>query len=225
MARTPGLLVVVLGLTATPACGGGDEFFPADAAVDAGTDASGLPPDPFEGLFDEGSEFPRTQCRAGAMTGFTRTNVWVPLGLRTDAPGGALRTFVDNFLDEEQAPHTLTDDDLIVRRASFNPFSSRWSLYAIDACDVLPDGTLRGSIVNCYDDECQDPYPFEVAPTRRIAGESEGQHLTLVGELALDGRPLSVRAAGDHAYLAMGVDGLRIVSVANPAAAAAVLLS
>jgi len=149
MARPRGLLLVCLAVAATPACGGGDEVFPADAAVDAGTDATEIPPDPFEGLFDEGSEFPRTPCRAGSMAGFARTNVWVRLRLRTDAPGGVLRTFVDDFLDEAQVPHTLTADDLIIRRSSFNPFSSLWSLRAMDVCDVLPDGTLRGSLVGC----------------------------------------------------------------------------
>ena len=213
------VLLAAAAVVATPACGGGtDEVVPADAAVDAAVDAPDLPPDPFEGMFDEGSEFPRARCRAGAMAGFARTNVWVPLGLRTDAPGGTLRTFVDGFLGEEQVPHTLTADDLIVRRSSFNAQSGRWSMRAIDVCDVLADGTLRGSIVQCYGETCWDPYELEVAPTHRIAGESEGQHLTLLGELALDGRPLNVRAAGDHAYLAMGGAGLRVVSVANPAA-------
>jgi hypothetical protein len=217
MARTPHVISWLALAVVTPACGGSDERVPA---VDAGVavDASDIPPDPFEGMFDEGSEFPRKQCRAGALAGFARDNVWVPLGLRTDAPGGALRTFVDDFLSEAQVPHTLTADDLIIRRSEFSRFAEEWRLTATDVCEVLADGTLRGSTVICSGERCFEPQPFSVAPTHRIAGEAEGMNLSLVGALALEGHPLNVRAAGDHAYLVMGERGLRIVSVANPAA-------
>lgn len=201
------------------ACGGSDEAVPADAAGDAEAEID-APTDPYEGRFDEGSEFPRTGCRAGALAGFARTNIWATIGLRTDTVGGSLRTFRDAFLDEEQVPHILTADDLILRKTVFIPENMSWLLEAIDICEVLPDGTLRGSRVFCHDALCFEPRPFEAAPTHRIAGETEGMNITRLGELRLDSPPMNVRVVGDVAYLtiAKGTTGLRAVSIANPAA-------
>jgi hypothetical protein len=208
---------IVVTVVAFAACGGSDEYVAPDAATDAAIDA---PPDPYEGMYDEGSDFPRTNCRAGALAGFARTNVWPLIGLRTDAPGGVLRTFVHYAgVEEEELPHILTDDDLIWRHTVFIPGEGRWLLEASDVCDVLADGTLRGTHLFCSaPDACFPPRSFEVAPLHRIAGENESDGLTMVGELALGGRPLNVRVAGGVAYLPMGLDGMRVVSVANPAA-------
>lgn len=206
--------------TFVTACGGTDEVVPADAAIDAPIDGI---PDPFDGRFDEGSEFPRTGCRAGALAGFARTNVWSPLGLRTDTVGGALRTFVADFVGEKQIPHILTDDDLILRQTTFIPDNQSWLLEAKDICEVEADGTLHGWSVFCYDAQnCFQPVPFDVAPTKRIAGESEAMGITLLGELALDAPPMNVRVVGNVAYVVIGIGagGLRTVSLANPAAPA-----
>jgi hypothetical protein len=207
--------LVVIAFAA--ACGGSDEHVAPDAAVatDAAIDAM---PDPYDGRFDEGREFPRLGCRAGALAGFARENVWIPIGLRTDVTGGALRTFVDDFIGETQAPHTLTPDDLIIRRTTYDAITQTWFLTAMDLCDVESDGTLHGWGVRCFDQACDAPYSINEPPTHRLPNESEEDGLTLLGELALDAAPLNVRVAGDVAYLVVGVGGLRTVSVANPAA-------
>lgn len=198
-----------------PPDGGGD---PIDAPVDGPDD-----PNPFEGMFDSPDDFPRDNCVAGSMAGFARALVWPYLGLRTAVDNGALVTYMpDGPVDDEVVPHTLTADDLLLSRASYNPNNGRWRLTSFDICNVLPDGTLIGHQVFCYENSmgprCLEPQPLNAPPLHRIEGESDGQGLTRLGELALEGHPVNVRVGDGHAFLPMLDLGMRIVSIANPAA-------
>jgi hypothetical protein len=196
---------------------------PADTAPDAG------PPDPFAGMFDEPSEFPHADCTPGSLAGFAHVEYWDSLGLRTALQGGELATFMSTFLGEEEVEHLLTADDLIVRQPHFN--GMQWTLRAFDVCGVDPDGTLRGTQAFCTEQPPEFPpcstYPFTAAPFRRIAGEADSQHLTLVGEFGAtwpqrvgsqNVASSNVRVDGDVAFVSRFGDGLRIVSVANPTA-------
>lgn len=223
---TVALLVLVAALGAA-ACGddaGGDgDGGGVDAAVDAPTDAP-LPPNPFEGMFDSPDDFPRTGCRPGALAGFALTELWPDLALRTAIENGALVTYVTKLQVEEQVvPHLLTADDLLVRVSTYSTTSMRWRLRAFDVCDVLADGTLVGNSMSCSETStgprCSGPFDFAAAPLHRIAGEAEaGGGLSLLGEVALEGPAVNVRVANGVAFLPMLSRGMRIVSVANPAA-------
>jgi hypothetical protein len=194
-----------------------------DAAVDAPTDGP-MNPNPFEGMFDSPDDFPREGCVAGSLAGFAHEEVWPPLGLRTEVNGGQLVTFIPrDQVGEQEVPHTLTADDLLISRSTFNPNNGRWQHQAIDVCNVMPDGTLIGHSVFCFEStmgpRCFDPFPFNAPPLHRIAGESEASGgLSKVSELALEGHPVNVRVGNGHAYLPMLDMGMRIVSLANPAA-------
>lgn len=212
--------LVLLGSVVLVACG--DD--PASPAVDAPPADAGVdvPDDPFAHVFDSPDDFPRTGCRAGALSGFAERGVYLNLGLRLAGGAGALRTFVDDYLGDVEVAHLLTDDDLIVRTARFSP-TAGWSLRVIHVCDVPAPGVLRGHRVFCSRGQCGSAREAMDERFHRLAGEGEGDGLTLLGELALP-RPeakavaLNVRVDGDVAYLAMGSDGLRTVSLANPRA-------
>lgn len=219
-------IAAVAALTAAlalPGCGD-DRGGPGPDAgpVDAGIDASD---DPFATMFDSPDDFPRTGCRAGSLAGFAETGFFPQLGLRLAQDDGALVTYVSAFLDEIVAPHTVTADDLIIRDSYFSPFTGRWTLSVIHVCDVPAPGVLRGHQAFCFDDHCSSVFRAEDERFHRLAGEAEGDGLTLLGERALprfdaEGVALNVRAEGDVAYLAMGSGGLRTVSVADPRAPA-----
>jgi len=194
---------------------------PLDAAGDAAVDA---PPDPFAGRFDDPSDFPHGNCTPGALAGFAHAEIWFELGLRTTYAGGQLRTFLATYLDDAEVPHLLTTDDLVARNSTYNGQS--WSLTAIDVCGVDADGTLHGAVAHCQERPPEFPsdpcwsYELVAAPFRRIPGEATGDHLTLLGEFggAWPGTSTNVRVDGDLAFLSRFDDGLRIVSIANPAA-------
>lgn len=220
------VLAVVLGAAACGDDAGGDgDGGSADAAVDAPTDAP-PPPDPFEGMYDSPDDFPRTGCRPGALAGFALTELWPDLGLRTAIESGALVTYVTKLqVEEESVPHLLTADDLLVRVSSYSFSTNRWRLRSFDVCDVLPDGSLVGNWISCFESSmgprCYGPSDFTVAPLHRIAGEGEaGGGLSLLGEVALEGPSVNVRVSNGVAFVPMLSRGMRIVSVANPAAPA-----
>ncbi len=177
--------------------------------------------DPFEGMFIAPAAFPHEGCIAGSLAGFGRVGYWPALGMRTEL-GDALRAYVANDGDELAAETTLTAEDLVIRATEWTGTS--WRLKAIDVCGVDEDGTLHGAMVTCEEQQigtCQ-PEPFAAVQLRRITGEGVGEHLTQLGELLGDdwgyGVTTSVRVQGDVAYLARGSDGLRVISIANPAA-------
>ncbi|HEU0030754.1 MAG TPA: hypothetical protein VFQ53_08975 [Kofleriaceae bacterium] len=209
--RIAASLVLVLGCS---------EPAPPTTLVDAAPDAGAID-DPFTGRFDDPADFPRTSCRAGALAGFAHAELYPALAMRTTVDG-ALATYVARSLDDVLVPHQLTADDLFVRHVELYPQHAE--LIAIDVCDVDADGTLRGAIARCLED-ASSTFPctaseFVASPLHRIAGESDGEHLSLVGELGGDWPRGSsnVRVVGDLAYLSRLEDGLRIVSIANAAA-------
>jgi hypothetical protein len=134
---------------------------------------------------------------------------------------GELETYVSRYLDEILVPHLLTPDDLFVRHSGFY---GQWQMRAIDICGVDADGTVHGELASCS----ERPPPaepcyvvaFDEPPFRWIAGETTGEHLTLLGEIgqAWPRTASNVRVDGDHAFLSTFDDGLRVVSIANPAA-------
>lgn len=188
---------------------------PIDAALDAPADAG---PDPFAGMFDDPADFPRTGCVPGSVTGFAHVEYWPELGIRTSLAGG-LRVYVGTGAsDEERVAHVQTADDLFVR--STTAYGALWILDAIDICRVDADGTLHGARVLCTNGTPCLPQPFRAAPLHRLAGEADGLHLTVLGETgaAWAGASTNVRVVGDYAYLSRLGDGVRIVSIADPAA-------
>ncbi|HEU0030758.1 MAG TPA: hypothetical protein VFQ53_08995 [Kofleriaceae bacterium] len=193
--------------------GCGDPTFAPDATIEPPHDA---PDDPFVGQLDEPLEFPRAACTAGALAGFTDAGYWPALGMRL-AAGGAV---VDAAGEDAPATVALTADDLMVRTTRWT--GSAWTLVAIDICAVTGNGLLVGSIARCTSrDAACAPEPITATKLRRIDNESDGAHLVRIGELAGGwdlGTTAHVRVAGDVALLARGADGIRIVSVANPAA-------
>ena len=210
------LVVVALGLAACGDNVGG----PLDGgAADAGIDT---PDDPFADDFDSPDDFPRTGCRAGALAGFAERGLFPLLGVRLAGPVGGLRVYVSDFLDDVEVPYLLTDDDLLIRQRWFSP-TSGWSVTVLHVCDVPAPGVLRGHRVSCFDDRCTAVTRAMDERFHRLAGEAEGDGLSLLGELALPhavagAEPLNLRFEGDVVYLAMGTDGLRTVSIANPRA-------
>jgi hypothetical protein len=189
-----------------------------------------LPPDPFAGMFDDPSDFPHQGCTPGSVDGFALAELWPTLGLRTSY-AGQLETYAATYLDEEHVPHILTADDLMVRNSHL--FGSHWELNAIDVCSVGADGTLFGYRAACaepppgFPDTGCSAFSFTAKPLHRIAGETEGLHLALLGEIGgawphrvgENPSPSSnVRVDGDFAFVSRFADGLRIVSIANPAA-------
>ena len=199
-------------LASLSACGDAGTTPASDAAT---TDA---PPDPFDGEFDDGSDFPRTGCVAGSLAGFDRVEHWPALSLRTALEPG-LVTYQPWGEGDRAVPHALTADDLLIR--TVRQAGDLWALDAVDVCAVDGDGTLRGHIGTCFSDGPCLTRPFTAPPLRRIAGEAEAAHLTLLGEFAgtpaWTGQTYNVRVIGDLAYLARGTDGLRIVDLADPA--------
>lgn len=212
---------VAVAVVVVAACGDNRSEPAVDAGpADAGVDA---PDNPFEGEFDGPEDFPRTGCRAGALAGFAESGLYPLLGLRLEPGGGALRTFVADYLGEAEAPHTLTADDLIIRSERFYPSIGRWGLDVLHVCDIPAPGVLRGHRASCFDDRCGPVTRVMDERFHRLTGEAEGEGLTLLGELAFarpdaEAVPLNVRVDGDVAYLAMGSAGLRTVSIADPRA-------
>ena len=211
--------VLGIGCLVLTACGGGG----GDPGVDAAAPPDALPPDPFAGMYDDPSDFPHDNCTPGSVAGFAHVELWAALGLRTKVVGGLLETYMSEFLDEVLVPHLLTPDDLFVRHSAFN---GRWYMDAIDICGVDADGTVRGARASCYElppgspnDPCFVVH-FDEPPFRWIAGETTGEHLTLLGEVgqAWPRTASNVRVDGDYAFLSTFDDGLRVVSIANPAA-------
>lgn len=189
---------------------------PIDAAeVDA-------PPEPFAGRYDSADDFPREGCVAGSFAGFARADLWPGISLRTDVVAGALVTYRGLVEEDVEIPHTLTNDDLLLRTLTLAP---RPRLDAFDLCRVDADGTLHGTQVFCRINtagmEVCNAFPVVARPFRRPAGEGDGMHLTLLGEHT--GTPawpeitLNARVDGDTAYLARGRDGLRILDITDPA--------
>jgi hypothetical protein len=180
--------------------------------------------DPFAGRFEDPADFPRIGCTAGTLAGFARTGYWPGLGLRTERDP-MLRTYLAEGDGELRVEHALTRDDLVVRASVWNGTS--WHLTAIDVCTADADGTLHGAIVTCDDGDvaaCQ-PTPVAAVALHRIEGEGIGEHLAQLGEYGgqdpgawATGTTSRVRVQGDIAYVARGTDGIRIVSIANPAA-------
>ncbi len=207
--------VMLLAAVAVIACDAG-----AAPTLDAAVDAVAVDADegPFQGVYDSPDDFPRTGCVPGGLAGFAHAEHWPQLGLRT-ALEPALVTYRAWGEGERATPHQLTDDDLLLRQVTSH--GGRWSLEAIDVCAVDADGTLRGTVAYCSESFPCVPRPLNAPPLRRIAGEADGQHLTLVGEFngapAWPGRTLDLAVVGDVAYLARGTDGLRIVDVTDPA--------
>jgi hypothetical protein len=188
-------------------------------APDAGIVPADVPADPFAGMFDTPGDFPRDNCTIGAFAaGFTRSEFWPALELRTDTTS-TLRAFVHVDASDVEAPHVLASDDLFVRASSWN---GTWRLRAIDICSADADGTVRGSQLACDEASIATcaPVPFVAEPLHRIPGETDGDHLVQLGEFRGDwpGATRKVRVFRDVAYLARGSDGLRIVSVEYAAA-------
>lgn len=204
MQRIAFAAVILLGCGSDASVG--PDALPVDAPIDA--------PDRFVGMWDDPHDLPRANCRPGAMAGFARRDVWLDLGLRTAVEGGALATYVPTWLDDERVPHLLTDDDLFIRRVTPR-FDGDHNLEAFTVCDVLEDGTIRGASVLCFADRCLPPRPFEEAPFGRIAGEAEGDGLTRLGEVALEGPAVNVRVARGVAFVAMRDRGLRTIAIAD----------
>jgi hypothetical protein len=207
------LATVAVFFLGAAACGGGGDA-PPDAPPSA--DAS---LDPFAGIFDDPSDFPHTNCTPGSLAGFDYVGIYTDVGLRTVLVDGTLATYlVESQLTDVLREHILTADDLFVRGIAV--FGETAIMRAIDACAADADGTLRGRVAYCSEGNPCDSYEFEARPLHRIAGESEGMHLSLVGELGWPPGTVStnVRVDGDFAFLSRLRDGVRIVSIANPAA-------
>lgn len=206
---------MLLAVVTVIACDAG-----AAPTLDGAVDAVAVDADegPFQGVYDSPDEFPRTGCVPGSLAGFAHAEHWPQLSLRT-ALEPALVTYRPWDEGERATPHLLTDDDLLLRQVT--SFGGHWRLEAIDACAVDADGTLRGTVAYCAESFPCTTFQVVAPPLRRIAGEADGQHLTLVGEFngapAWPGRTLDLAVVGDLAYLARGTDGLRIVDFTDPA--------
>jgi hypothetical protein len=188
------------------------------ALIDAGVDAAPLPS--FEGRFDELGEFTRFDCTAGSLAGFAANAVWSGVPLRTAAEGGSLATYLSNGTNEHRVePLVHTDDDLLVRE------DQGFRLVAVHVCGVTDGARIRGSVAECFlipeapnGLHCNE-WPFDEEPITRLPGESEGEHLSLLGEIGADWLDAStgVRVRGTMAYVSTLTDGVHIVDVANPA--------
>lgn len=190
-----------------------------DVAVD-------VPDNPFAGMYTSPGDFPRTGCMPGTVGDFfPRDGVWNTYSLRTMRVGSTLKTFSTWSLEEVEVPNTLTEDDLLIRTSSFNEYTGMWNARAYDICHVMADGTLIGHHAICREDpegeDCR-VYPLSAPQLHRAPGEPEAVGLSKVGELTLEHKVTNVRVADNVAFLPMTSRGLRIVSVANPEAPAAI---
>lgn len=175
-----------------------------------------IPPDPFIGRFVSPSDLPRIDCEPGSLTGFAQTAYWPALAMRTAAP---LSVHIAGEPSDVEVEHALSDDDLFARATVWN--GREWRLRVIDACAAEADGTLRGVELDCVDGGPCEPIAFTADPLRRITGEADGDRLVVLGELAGDwsvGTTRTVRAHLDLVFLARGIDGVHIISVADPRA-------
>lgn len=202
-------LVIALALVAC----GDNRAAPRDAAPDPSIDA---PADPFAGRFASPADFPRDRCTPGSLAAFAYAGYYPEANLRTTFDG-TLHTFLAQYVGDVEVVPVHTADDLLVRMTA--QYGAQWQLVAFDACSADADGTLRGSIVYCIDAVPCTPQPIAVSPLHRVAGEAEGLHLARLGEHGWPGvRASNVRVAGDIAYVTTFEDGLRVVSIADPAA-------
>ena len=173
-----------------------------------------IPPDPFVGAFDGPDDLPRDGCAPGSLAGFADRAYWPTLAMRSAEDG----IYIANEPGDLVVEPALTADDLFIRATIWN--GSVWHLRVIAAC-AYSAGTLAGHELTCTEGEECTANAFVAEPLRRRPDEQEADGLGLVGEFHGDwpgGVTRGVRVQQRTAYLARGLDGVRVISVADPRA-------
>jgi len=115
------------------------------------------------------------------------------------------------------SPGTIDDDEIFARVELADAPGSNY-LIATRISNLRPDGTARAERATCSDTGCTVCTAKLIRATHH-ADEGEGDHLTLLGQLAdpgWKGYTFNVRVAGTLAYL-IRQDGLHIIETRDPA--------
>jgi len=229
-------------------CGGDDEVTPDSGAkgddAAAGPDAAGCvdpsTADPIEGLLVGRDDFDTSDCDPGTLAGLDPSGLWFvqqdPHPRFSRGPvrfGLSCEQGIEVGLGGITAPVAadvawLNDDELFWRRAqSFGMNFDFIDAYLI--CKRNADGTLSGRRGTCYvgdfGESC-DEQPFTASPFGNLTGEAPADGFEIVSEFRGGADPwpagysADVRVRNGVAYVANGLDGLRIVDVSDPAAPA-----
>jgi hypothetical protein len=214
----PGWTLVGIAVWALTGCGGDD----ADCAIATG-EASGAMASPAAVAEPAG-------CVAGGVVDADlsgRWHQWIdttpPAVFRFSFPvleascgsGLALPGWADDY---PEVRTEVSADGLFWRRA-YTDDEGIEHVEATRAC-VTADGSLAATVVRCQALAC-DSQPARLTRFDRIAGESEGDGLRLLGEstgTGGDAWSLNVRVRGGYAYVAQRPGMLRIFDVRDPAA-------
>lgn len=225
MSRVPPSRAALTALAFGTGCG--DDLRPelaldapaVDAApIDAGVDAAEGPD--YTGRYDEPGDFTLGACTPGSLAGFAMNAVWPSLILRTAVEAGELATYLAGPYEGGELriePLVHTDDALIIRAEQYG------GLVSIYVCGADGDGRIRGSVGSCrtfpgVPELFCDEQPIDTLPITRLPGESEGEHLTVLGEVGANwsDRSTGVRVRGTTAYISALTDGVHIVDASDP---------
>lgn len=223
-ARRVALFVALSSFAGAWGTGCGDDG-PGGGGDDA-PDGGVTPDGPWEevGPYDRPDEFPRDGCVPGGFAGDAAEGIYhlqltfgegftATAAVRVDAPGAAWGGVIGG---RDATEARVSADDVILRFAT-----SDGDLRAVDLCARDAAGQVTGHYARCTrDGDC-----FTAAVTGvevEPLAEPAASGLTLLGEFGPwpayeQGITVNVRVADDVAYLARYQDGLRIVSVADPA--------
>ncbi|HEY0483018.1 MAG TPA: hypothetical protein VGD37_36105 [Kofleriaceae bacterium] len=157
----------------------------------------------------------------GTLAGWNPDGRWFVTGARF--PGISSfhlrRSGAQVIVDRDAAAPGSFDDTEIFTRVEATGAPGKATLTAKRISNLRPDGTARVERATCTDGVCTVCTGKLIRATHN-AGEGEGDHITLLGQLADPtwgpGYTFNVRVAGTLAYL-IRQDGLHIIETADPA--------
>lgn len=122
------------------------------------------------------------------------------------------------IIDRDTASPGTIDDTEIFGRIAYNDGNGNSYVVAKRVSNLRSDGTARAERAVCENAGCT-VCTAQLIRATHSAGEGEGDHITLLGQLAYPavfGYTLNVRVAGTLAYL-IRQDGLHIIETRDPA--------
>jgi hypothetical protein len=174
-------------------------------------------------LFDHPVAFQRTdfaRATRGSLAGWNPEGRWFLLGAQF-GPSSIHFARTGKYVTIDRNPVFLGDagdDELFARLEQPDP-SGQPTITAFRVSNLQPDGTARVERGRCLIGKCT-LCTGELVRATHNANEGEGDHISLVGQLADPswgpGYTFNVRVAGTLAYL-IRQDGLHIIETADPA--------
>ena len=157
----------------------------------------------------------------GSLAGWNPDGRWFVTGTRVGGINGFHFARTGNQVIVDRAPDEpgTIDNDVLFQRGKLMSGPIEYMVIK-RISNRQPDGSLRAERIVCDGDNCR-VCTAKLIRAERNTGESEGDHLTLVGQLNDPAWPavytLNVRVDGMTAYL-IRRDGLHIIDVTDPAA-------